>query len=75
MKKKIAILGSTGTIGTSTLEIVSKDISKFSVELLTANTNYKKLIAQAVKFKAKNILIYNEKFYLILKKKIKKIQN
>ena len=72
MKKKIAILGSTGTIGTSTLEIVSKDISKFSVELLTANTNYKKLIAQAVKFKAKNILIYNEKFYSILKKRLKK---
>ena len=72
MKKKIAILGSTGTIGTSTLEIVSKDISKFSVELLTANTNYKKLIAQAIKFKAKNILIYNEKFYPILKKRLKK---
>ena len=72
MKKKIAILGSTGTIGTSTLAIVSKDISKFSVELLTANTNYKKLIAQAIKFKAKNILIYNEKFYSILKKRLKK---
>ena len=72
MKKKIAILGSTGTIGTSTLAIVRKDISKFSVELLTANTNYKKLIAQAIKFKAKNILIYNEKFYPILKKRLKK---
>ena len=72
MKKKIAILGSTGTIGTSTLAIVKKDISKFSIELLTANTNYKKLIAQAIKFKAKNILIYNEKFYPILKKRLTK---
>ena len=72
MRKKIAILGSTGTIGTSTLAIVKKDISKFSIELLTANTNYKKLIAQAIKFKAKNILIYNEKFYPILKKRLKK---
>ena len=41
MKKKIAILGSTGSIGKSTLEIITKDKKKFDVFLLTANNNYK----------------------------------
>jgi len=72
MKKKIAILGSTGSIGESTLEIIKKDKKNFNIFLLTANNNYKKLIRQAKEFKPKNILIKNIKFYKIVKKALKK---
>ncbi len=72
MKKKIAILGSTGSIGKSTLDIIRKDKKNFDVILLTANNNYKKLIQQAKQFKAKNVLIKNHKFYLRVKNSLKK---
>ncbi len=72
MKKKIAILGSTGSIGTSTLEVIKKDINNFDIILLTANNNYRKLIYQAKKFKAKNVLIKNSKFFLKVKQALKK---
>ena len=55
MKKKIAILGSTGSIGQSTLEIIKRDRKNFEVVLLSANKNYKKLIKQANEFKVNNI--------------------
>ena len=71
MKKKIAILGSTGSIGKSTLDIIYKDKKNFDVILLTANNNYKALIQQAKKFKAKNVLIKNEKFYPKVKSALK----
>ena len=71
MKKKIAILGSTGSIGTSTLEVIKKDKKNFEVILLSANNNYKKLISQAKIFKAKNVLIKNKKFYFKVKKSLK----
>ena len=71
MKKKIAILGSTGSIGKSTLEVIKKDIKNFDVVLLTANNNYRKLIEQAKKFKAKNVLIKNKKFFIKVKKTLK----
>ena len=71
MKKKIAILGSTGSIGKSTLDIIKKDKNNFDVILLTANNNYKQLIKQAKEFKAKNVLIKNNKFYLRVKKSLK----
>ena len=61
MKKKIAILGSTGSIVSSTLEVIKKDKKNFDVVLLSANNNYKKLIRQAKEFKAKNVLIKNKK--------------
>ena len=72
MKKKIAILGSTGSIGKSTLDIIKKDKKNFDVILLTANNNYKKLIQQAKQFEAKNVLIKNHKFYLKVKNSLKK---
>ena len=72
MKKKIAILGSTGSIGKSTLEVIRKDKKNFDVVFLSANNNYKKLIKQAKEFKAKNVLIRNKKFYLKVKKSLKK---
>ena len=59
MKKKIAILGSTSSIGKSLLSIIEKDKKNFKIELLTANTNYKDLINQAKKFNVKNIIITN----------------
>ncbi len=57
MKKKIAILGSTSSIGKSLLDIIKKDKKNFRIELLTANTNYKDLVIQAKKFDVKNIII------------------
>ena len=71
MKKKIARLGSTGSIGENTLDIVRNDKKNLKVVLLTANKNYKKLIHQAEEFKVKNILIYNDKYYELLKVKLK----
>ena len=72
MKKKIAILGSTGSIGESTLEVVKRDKKSFDVILLTAKNNYKKLIKQAKQFKAKNVLIKNKNLYLKVKNSLKK---
>tara|TARA_B110000438_G_C15787184_1_gene638978 strand:+ start:812 stop:1978 length:1167 start_codon:yes stop_codon:yes gene_type:complete len=63
MKKKIAILGSTGSIGKSTLEVVKKNLKNFDIILLSANNNYKELIKQAKYFNPKNVLITNKKFY------------
>lgn len=57
MKKKIAILGSTSSIGKSLLSIIKKDKKNFKIELLTANTNYKDLINQAKQFGVKNLVI------------------
>ena len=71
MNKKIIILGSTGSIGTSTLNVIKNDKKSFDVILLTANNNYKKLVQQAKFFKAKNVLIKNKKFYNTVKKLLK----
>ena len=72
MKKKIAILGSTGSIGKSTLAVLRKDIKNFDVVLLYANNNYLKLIEQAKIFKAKNVYINNSNFYHKVKNALKK---
>ena len=72
MKKKIVILGSTGSIGKSTLDVIRKDKKNFDVILLSANNNYKKLIKQAKQFNAKNVLIKNKKFYSKVKNSLKK---
>ena len=49
MKKKIAILGSTGSIGKTSLEILKKDLKKFKIFLLTANSNYSLILKQIKK--------------------------
>ena len=59
MKKKIAILGSTGSIGKTLIEILQKDNKKFEIILLTANKNYKKLLHQAKILNVKNLIITN----------------
>ena len=71
MKKKIAILGSTGSIGKSTLAVLHKDIKRFDVVLLYANNNYLKLIEQAKIFKARNVYINNSTFYHKVKNALK----
>ncbi|HRP59040.1 MAG TPA: hypothetical protein PK833_01970, partial [Vicingus sp.] len=50
-KKKIAILGSTGSIGTQALEVIEEHANEFQVEVLTTNTKADLLIEQAIKFK------------------------
>ena len=68
MKKKIAILGSTGSIGNTLLNIINQDKKKFEIKLLTANVNYKKLLKQANEFDVKNLIITNKKSFFHLKK-------
>ena len=69
MKKSIAILGSTGSIGKSLLEILSNDKKNFQISLLSANKNYKKLIKQAKLFNVKNLVITDKKIFDYIKKK------
>ena len=63
MKKNIAILGSTGSIGKCLLKIVKSDLKSFNIVLLSANKNYKKLFVQAKKFKVKNVILTDKKTF------------
>ena len=63
MKKKIAILGSTGSIGKQTLKIIKKDKKNFDVVLLSTNKNTKLILEQAKEFNVKNIVIKNYESY------------
>ena len=63
MKKKIAILGSTGSIGKSLLNIISRDQKNFQIVLLTANKNYKLLLKQAKIYNVKNIIISKKNYF------------
>ena len=58
--KKIAILGSTGSIGTQTLDVISNNSNEFKIELISANSNYKLLIKQAIKYSPKTIIFGNK---------------
>ena len=71
-KKKIAILGSTGSIGKTLFDIIKKDKNKFKIILLSANKDYKTLLKQAKFFKVKNLIITNKKSFKILKSKSNK---
>ena len=71
MKKKIAILGSTGSIGKTTFDILRKDKKNFDLILLTTNSNYKEILKQTKEFKVKNLVINNKMHYTNLKKKLK----
>ncbi len=63
MKKRIAILGSTGSIGTQALEVIEANPEVFSVEVLTAQQNADLLIVQAQKFAPKEVVIGNEALF------------
>ena len=62
-KKKIAILGSTGSIGKTLLKIIEKDIKNFEILLLTANKNYKELLKQTKKFNVENVVVSDNNSY------------
>jgi 1-deoxy-D-xylulose-5-phosphate reductoisomerase len=69
--KRIAIFGSTGSIGSSLLKIIKDDKENFKIELLTANKNYKKLIKQAKFFNVKNIVLTDYNSFSIATKILK----
>ena len=75
MKKKIVILGATGSIGSTTLDLIQKDKKNFEVILLTANSNYKKLFKLANNFNCINLIIHNKNKYheAVKKNKNKKL--
>ena len=68
MKKKIAILGSTGSIGKTLINILKKDKKNFNIVLLSAKNNYKELLKQAKLFKVKNLIITNPESFTKIKK-------
>ena len=69
--RKIAIFGSTGSIGTSLINIIKKDIKNFNIELISANKNYKKLIKQAKLFNVKNLIITDHNSFIKAKNILK----
>ena len=72
MINRVAILGSTGSIGKSLLNIIEKDKKNFKIVLLTADKNYKLLLKQAKKYDVKNLIITDRRNFEILKDKLKK---
>ncbi len=71
MKKLISILGSTGSVGLSALDIVDKKKNLFKINLLSANSNFKKICNQIQKYKPSFFLIFNLKVYKEVKEKFK----
>jgi 1-deoxy-D-xylulose-5-phosphate reductoisomerase len=71
MKKRIAILGSTGSIGTQTLEVISQNPEHFEVEVLTANNNIELLIEQAKRYQPNVVVITNDCHYDLLSESLK----
>jgi 1-deoxy-D-xylulose-5-phosphate reductoisomerase len=61
--KRIAIFGSTGSIGRQALDVIEANADKFSVEVLTAHTNDELLIQQALKFNPNIVVIGDDKKY------------
>ena len=72
MKKKIVILGSTGSIGKTSLNIFKKNLKDFSIFLLSSNSNYHSICSQIKQFKPKYFVISNKEVYLKVKKRFKK---
>ena len=73
MKKKIVILGSTGSIGKNTIKIIEKDKKSFDIKLLSTNKNISEVISQAKEFNVKNIIISDYNKFIHAKKKYKKL--
>ncbi|OFX59259.1 MAG: 1-deoxy-D-xylulose-5-phosphate reductoisomerase [Bacteroidetes bacterium GWA2_30_7] len=71
MKKRIAILGSTGSIGIQTLEVIEKHNELFEVEVLTANRNSELLIKQALLYNPNSVVIADESKYLEVKEALR----
>jgi len=66
-KKGIAILGSTGSIGTQALEVIAAYPEYFDLEVITAGQNADLLIEQALKFQPNSVVIVDESQYLKVK--------
>ena len=73
MRKQLAILGSTGSIGTQTLDVVAEHPDLFEVYTLTANNNVELLIEQAKRFKPDSVVIANEAHYPRLQEALKEL--
>ena len=71
MKKKITILGSTGSIGKSLINILKKDINNFNIILLTADRNINELLKQIKIFNVKNIIVTDYQKFIQIKKILK----
>jgi len=71
MKRNIAILGSTGSIGKSLLNIIYRDLKKFNITLLSTNKNYRLIFKQAKKLNVKNLIIIDPKSYNLAIKNLK----
>ena len=71
MKKKIAILGSTGSIGKNTVNIIKKNPENFEVQLLSTNKNIKEILNQVKKLNVKNIIVTDYSSYKKIKLKLK----
>ena len=67
MKQKLAILGSTGSIGVQTLDIVRENPGRFEVSLLTARRNWEQLARQAREFDAATVVIADKSLYAPLR--------
>ena len=65
--RRIALFGSTGSIGTQALEVIEANPDKFSAEILTAQNNHDLLIQQALKFQPNIVVIGDERKYLKVK--------
>ena len=74
MKKKIVILGSTGSIGKNTIKIIRNDKKNFDIKLLSTNKNISEVIKQAKEFNVKNVIINDYSKYIEVKKKYKKLK-
>lgn len=68
--KRLAILGSTGSIGTQTLDVIDRHPDEFSIEVLTAYNNVEQLVVQAKKYMPGTVVIVNEDHYSVLKKQL-----
>jgi 1-deoxy-D-xylulose-5-phosphate reductoisomerase len=71
MRKRIAILGSTGSIGTQSLEVIAGNPELFEVEVLTANNNVELLVSQAKKHKPNAVVIVNPDKYKLVAEALK----
>ena len=71
MKKKIILLGSTGSIGTNTLNVLRENKKSYEIVLLSTYNNINKILKQAEEFNVKNIIVNNFQKYLQLKSRIK----
>ncbi|MDE3123880.1 MAG: 1-deoxy-D-xylulose-5-phosphate reductoisomerase [Bacteroidota bacterium] len=73
-QKRIALFGSTGSIGTQALEVIAANPDKFSVEILTAQTNDVLLVQQAIQFNPNCVVIADERKYIAVKQALEHTQ-